>query len=166
MKKYKDKRAFTLIELVVVLVILSILVGIALPTYMGMRARAYRAEALQMISEVKVMAWGYRLERGTATDSGWNALQGLTSDQRFGLIGYSAGQIPRTDNFRFVTAIHATGDAAGVTYPLDCDAAHGRCFVIIGTPRVGGSADLAGSDEVYMVMNYTSGVEFSYVSQP
>jgi prepilin-type N-terminal cleavage/methylation domain-containing protein len=63
------ERAFTLIELVVVLAIIGILVAAAVPLYLGARKRAYKAEADGTLQEIKTMEWAYYQEENTFTDS-------------------------------------------------------------------------------------------------
>lgn len=53
---------FTLIELVVVLAILGILLALAVPRYLGARKRAYKAEADNMLQELKTLSWAYYQE--------------------------------------------------------------------------------------------------------
>ncbi len=50
---------FTLIELVVVLAILGILVGLAVPRYLGARRKSYGAEARLELQEIKTLEWAY-----------------------------------------------------------------------------------------------------------
>ena len=169
MKKCKKSRqGFTLVELVIVLVILAILVGIALPAFMGVRARAYRAEALQIMSEIKTMGWAYRVEHGDQTDSGWFTGFGAwgqldAADIR--ALGYPAGTLPQTNNFDF--QIHIIGDDGVVVVdrPGECGnpGAFGGCFAIRAVPRAGMPADLAGTDTIWMTMNHDSGIAITYV---
>ncbi len=47
------KSGFTLVELVIVIVILGILVGIAIPRYIGLRAKAEEAAEKAVVANVK-----------------------------------------------------------------------------------------------------------------
>ena len=49
----------TLVELVAVLAILGIIIALALPRYWGARKNSYRAEADNLLQEVKGLEWGY-----------------------------------------------------------------------------------------------------------
>jgi prepilin-type N-terminal cleavage/methylation domain-containing protein len=64
-----DQRAFSLIELVVVLAIIGILVASAVPLYLGARKKAYKAEADSTLQEIKSMEWAYYQEKSAFTDS-------------------------------------------------------------------------------------------------
>lgn len=82
---------FTLIELVVVLAILGILLALAVPRYLGARKRAFKAEADNILQEVKTLSWAYYQEYNTFTTilasmgfsmpsgASWNAPSGSIS---------------------------------------------------------------------------------------
>jgi prepilin-type N-terminal cleavage/methylation domain-containing protein len=84
----RRSRGFTLIELVVVLAILGILLALAVPRYLGARKRAVKAEAANLLQELKTLSWAYYQEHNTfianATSLGfsmpagaaWNAPSG------------------------------------------------------------------------------------------
>lgn len=59
----KKERGFTLIELVIVLAILGILIALAVPRYLGARKRAYKAEAQNILQELKTLSWAYYNEK-------------------------------------------------------------------------------------------------------
>lgn len=61
----RTERGFTLIELVVVLAILGILVGLAVPRYLGARRNAMVPEADNTLHELKTVAWGYYQQFGS-----------------------------------------------------------------------------------------------------
>lgn len=64
-KDPKGHKGFTMIELAVALAILGILIAIAVPTYLGVRNRAYDSEAKQTLGEIRSLSWSQRLERDT-----------------------------------------------------------------------------------------------------
>ncbi|HET8998401.1 MAG TPA: type II secretion system protein [bacterium] len=55
----RKRGGFTLIELVVVLAILGILIALAVPRYLGARKKAYKAEAENVLQEVRTLEWAY-----------------------------------------------------------------------------------------------------------
>lgn len=58
----KSQKGFTMIELAVVLAIIALLAGLAVPTYANMRNKAYQAEANTKIQEIRADAWSYYVE--------------------------------------------------------------------------------------------------------
>lgn len=74
----RGSRGFTLIEIAIVVAIIGILLLIALPLFTGARVRAYVAEARQLSSEWKSLAWACLIEKNfvesrcdTTTEIGW-----------------------------------------------------------------------------------------------
>jgi general secretion pathway protein G len=72
----RDKRGFTLIELMVVIVILGILAGLIIPRIMGRPDEARQAKARIMIEGIETALKLYRLDNGfyPSTEQGLKAL--------------------------------------------------------------------------------------------
>ncbi len=60
----RNRRGFTLLELIVVLVVLSVLVSIALPQYEGFVEKGRAAEVYGVFDMIKTSQEAYRLSRG------------------------------------------------------------------------------------------------------
>ncbi len=63
--RVRAESGFTLVELVMVLVVLGILLGLALPSYLSARRKAYFAEAAERLQEMREFAWSFYAEKQT-----------------------------------------------------------------------------------------------------
>ncbi len=81
-------KAFTLLELVVVIVILGVLATLGFTQYGRMVERARGAEAKAILGDIRKLAIAYRLANGT--------IIGFAADQANANIGTSEDQIPGT----------------------------------------------------------------------
>ncbi len=82
-QRARGERGFTLIELAVVIAIIAILAAAAVPTYKGVVQRSHKAEAQNVISEIRSLAWQYYLEKGAWPSTGdvnqWGPQIGFTN---------------------------------------------------------------------------------------
>lgn len=60
----RSEKGFTLIELATVLGIIVILAAIAYPSYSNMRKKALASEGVNLVQEVRQLAWTYYIENG------------------------------------------------------------------------------------------------------
>ncbi len=64
-KKIQKTRAFTLIEVMIVVVIIGILAGLAIPRYMRATTKAKQSEAKMLLRQIYVMETAYKQEYDT-----------------------------------------------------------------------------------------------------
>ena len=79
--RFADRRGFTLIEIMVVMVILGILAGLIIPRIMGRPEEARRTKARIQIESIETALKLYRLDNGSypTTEQGLQALVELPS---------------------------------------------------------------------------------------
>jgi prepilin-type N-terminal cleavage/methylation domain-containing protein len=92
-RKIKNKKGFTLIEIIVVLVILAILVAIAIPTMFGYIEEARAAEFAQ---EARI---GYLAAQWVVSESAMTHAGGRAEGARVAVAGLNAQQSPYWTSF-------------------------------------------------------------------
>jgi prepilin-type N-terminal cleavage/methylation domain-containing protein len=65
MRPYSNLRGFTLVEVMIVVVIIGILAGLAIPKFMHATVRAKQSEAKMLLRQIYVMEEAYRQEHDT-----------------------------------------------------------------------------------------------------
>jgi len=110
MIKMKSKsKGFTLLELMIVIIIIGVLASLAVPTYIRARQRAYKAEALVVLSGVRQSEYRYHLGSDTYTTDlsqlDFDPDQDVTGTQHY---GYTASAV--TDTTFTITALRNTED--------------------------------------------------------
>jgi prepilin-type N-terminal cleavage/methylation domain-containing protein len=82
--------AFTLVELVVTVVIVSVLAGFALVKYSNVREKALSAEAYAVLADIVAAENGYYVEYGNYTTT-WANLDRYSAAPTSGSFNYSLG---------------------------------------------------------------------------
>ena len=126
----KNKKGFTLIELIVVIVIIGILAAIAVPRFMGAQDRARIGACDSDINIVMKALALYEVERSSyvvAAGMNYAALTPLIVD----LNGNAYMRLPAGDNWDVATFSY-TGDA--IAYTITCNALDNSATLRTGTP--------------------------------
>ena len=111
-QRLQREEGFTLIELLVVIVIIGILLAIAIPSYLGFRDRANKADALANLRQAVPAAEGYFSDNNTYVGMTEVATAGPNNDLR----DYDSG----------LSTDVTVGPAAGQTASAFClQATHG-----------------------------------------
>jgi prepilin-type N-terminal cleavage/methylation domain-containing protein len=79
-RKISNRAGFTLIELIIVIVIISILAAVAVPIISGMKAKAICAEAVTVMGTVRNALRAYYVENNGYSNSWWGGQVSYMSD--------------------------------------------------------------------------------------
>ncbi len=109
--RFHNRKGFTLIELMIVVVIIGILAALAIPRFMQASSKAKQSEAKQILKQIYTMQHAYRQANPTYGDNGATAIGG----QQFPQIGV---EIQSTANYTYsivaaATTFTATANWAG-----------------------------------------------------
>ncbi len=74
--RFHNRKGFTLIELMIVVVIIGILAALAIPRFMKATAKAKQSEAKQLLKQIYTMQHTYRQANNTYGDNGLTSAPG------------------------------------------------------------------------------------------
>ncbi len=112
-----NKKGFTLIELMIVVVIIGILAALAIPRFMRSTTKAKQSEAKQLLKQVYTMQHAYRQEFNSYCLNGVTATS--AAGTAFARIGVDVGATAR---YSYVMAAAANTFSCVATANLDDDA--------------------------------------------
>ena len=118
-----DERAFTLVELMVVVMIVGVLVAMAIPTFTAARHTAQDSAAKAALRTASKAAWVYEVERNRFADSG-AARAELEAIE--GSVEWLAGESATTSG----NQVSVAEGADGRELALAARSVAGRCFYL------------------------------------
>jgi MSHA pilin protein MshA len=116
MKTLRNKKGFTLIELIIVIIILGILSAVAIPKYMDMRTEARRATAagvLNALMGADSILFSNLLLKGTAYNEASVVANANISGATATIVGAVGTITVDANTFTFTYTAHGATQAAG-----------------------------------------------------
>ncbi len=89
----ETRRAFTLVELLVVIAIIAVLIALLLPAVQAAREAARRIQCVSNLKQIGIALHGYHDAHNTFPSGGWIALPGQPATQNMNT-GWSASVLP------------------------------------------------------------------------
>ena len=113
----RNRKGFTLIELMIVVVIIGILAALAIPRFMRSTTKAKQSEAKQLLKQIYTMQRAYRQEQDTYTLDAVTA--SAAAPNAFAVIGV---EVSSTARYVYVMAAAVDVFTCTATANLDDDA--------------------------------------------
>lgn len=121
----KNRRGFTLIELMIVVVIIGILASMAIPRFMRATTKAKMSEARQLLKQIYTMQHAYRQENDTYTLNGVTA--SAAAPNAFATLGveiqvsarYSYAMVAAANTFTCTATANLDDDATVDTWTIN-----------------------------------------------
>ena len=117
--KFHNRKGFTLIELMIVVVIIGILAALAIPRFMQATVKTKQSEAKQMLKQIYTMQHSYRMGAVPASygDNGLSIAAGTG-----GIFPQIGVEVQSTARYQYDITATATTFLATATANLDDDA--------------------------------------------
>lgn len=116
--KFHNRKGFTLIELMIVVVIIGILAALAIPRFMQATTKSKQSEAKQLLKQIYTMQHSYRMESAAGYgDNGVSIAAGVG-----GLFPDIGVEIQNTARYTYDIVAGPTTFTATATANLDDDA--------------------------------------------
>jgi type IV pilus assembly protein PilE len=121
-----NKKGFTLIELMIVVVIIGILAALAIPRFMRSTTKAKQSEAKQLLKQVYTMQHAYRQEFNAYCLNGISAAAGSANFARIGVdVGasarYSYAMVSAANTFTCTATANLDDDVTVDTWTINQD---------------------------------------------
>lgn len=117
--RFQNRKGFTLIELMIVVVIIGILASLAIPRFMQASVKTKQSEAKQMLKQIYTMQHSFRM----------GAVPATYGDNGLTIAAFTGGQFPQigvevqaTARYTYAIVATATTFTATATADLDDDA--------------------------------------------
>ena len=115
----KNKKGFTLIEMLVVVLIIGILAAIALPQYRKAVEKARATEAFINLSSLEKAIDLWKLTNGTPTSNQWKLIEEGALDIEFSCLSFDNDHCCLTNNFRYWAECATNGNCEVGTYRIN-----------------------------------------------
>ena len=127
--KFNNRKGFTLIELMIVVVIIGILAALAIPRFMQATTKSKQSEAKQLLKQIYTMQRTFRQATGAYGDNGAAAAAGGAVIQTFPDIGveimvdnmYAYSIVAAQNTFVATAAANLDDDPTIDTWTIDQD---------------------------------------------
>lgn len=112
---YRKEKGFTLIELMIVIIILAILTGIAIPSYLALRNRARVAAAQSEMRNIATALEMYQIDHNVYPATGITAMISALEG------GDYMNPVPTLDPWGYLNYVYTlTGTGKRAPYTLEC----------------------------------------------